>query len=101
RRSTRYPSCHLMQIVIVHRGLERELELQVEDPEACVSELLQALDVDPATVAGVALDGTVHGPAVGLDEIPLYEGATLTVVDGPVLPAAPSVPGAPVLAGVG
>lgn len=69
-----------MQIVIDHCGAHRELDLEIEDPHACVADLVSAVDADlAATGAGVVIEGRLFGPDIGLDEIGLYEGAVLAI----------------------
>ncbi len=69
-----------MQIVIDHGGAQRELDLEIEHPHACVADLVTAVDADlTGTGAGVVAEGRWFGPDIGLDEIGLYEGAVLSI----------------------
>ncbi len=66
-----------MRVVIAHPGERLEdVELLINDPDASVAELLQTLgDADAAP--GIVLDGRFYHADLALDEIGLYEGATL------------------------
>lgn len=69
-----------MQIVIDHGGAHRELDLEIEHPDACVADLVAAADGSSASSgAGVVVEGRFFGPDIGLDEIGLYEGAVVGI----------------------
>ena len=77
-----------MQIVIESGGIERELDLEVEHPQACVSDMLAALRAGDANGTGVVVEGRFFGPETGLDEIGLHEGALVRIATGPPGPPA-------------
>ncbi len=66
-----------MQIVVVHDGAEQELDLDIEHPQACVSDLVAAIGAAPG--AGVVIAERYFGADAGLDEIGLHEGAMVHV----------------------
>lgn len=84
-----------MHVVIAHAGAQRDVDLVVEDPQACVADLIAATDgaqtppglPHPPDRPGVVVAGRYFGPDIGLDEIGLHEGALLRIADAPDLPA--------------
>lgn len=66
-----------MQIVVVQGGVEQELDLDIEHPQACVSDLVAALGARPG--AGIVIAERFFGSDAGLDEIGLHEGAVVSV----------------------
>jgi len=69
-----------VEIIVDHGGLQRELDLEIEHPHACVADLLEAVEVGLASSgAGVVIEGRFFDANVGLDEIGLFEGAVLGV----------------------
>lgn len=87
-----------MQIVIAHDGGQQEFDLQIEDPAACVEDLVAAA-APQAARAGVVIDGRFFRPDAGLDEIGLYEGAVVEITGAPPVP--PAKPDPPALVVVG
>jgi DNA segregation ATPase FtsK/SpoIIIE, S-DNA-T family len=82
-----------VEIVITHEGTSREVTLEVDDPDACVGDLLAVLDpVAAAVAAGVVVEGRFHGPDLGLDEIGLCDGQEVEVVARPPATPRPSSP---------
>jgi S-DNA-T family DNA segregation ATPase FtsK/SpoIIIE len=71
-----------VRVVIEHPGASPEdVELIVHDPDATVAELLEALG-DDDRAPGVVLDGRFCHADLALEEIGLYEGASVRI-DGP------------------
>jgi DNA segregation ATPase FtsK/SpoIIIE, S-DNA-T family len=74
-------------IVVDRDGTELELELELDAPDACVADLVAALDpVARAVDAGIEIGGRYHGPDVGIDELPLHDGVIVRLADTPPLP---------------
>ncbi len=77
-----------MLIVVDREGSELELELELDDPDACVADLVAVLDpVARAVDAGLEIDGRYHGPDVGIEELPLHDGVTVRLAQTPPPPA--------------
>ncbi|MGH8901711.1 MAG: FtsK/SpoIIIE domain-containing protein [Egibacteraceae bacterium] len=87
-----------MQIVIATDAVQQEFDLQVEDPTACVADLVGAA-APQAARAGVVIGGRYFRPDAGLDEIGLYEGAVVQITNAPLVP--PAKPEGPALVVVG
>ena len=87
-----------MQIVIAYDGAQQEFNLHIEDPAACVGDLVAAV-VLQAAPAGVVIGGRFFRPDAGLDEIGLCEGAVVEVTGVPPVP--PARPDPPALVVVG
>ncbi len=82
-----------MEIVVSHAGACEEVTLEVDDPHACVGDLVAAVDpVAAAVTAGVVVEGRFHGPDLGLDEIGLCDGQEVELVDRPPPTPRPSAP---------
>jgi len=67
-----------VQIVIEHKGMQREVDLQIEGSNACVGDLVGAVDPN-AHEPGVVIEGRFFGLDIGLDEIGLHEGAVVRI----------------------
>jgi len=67
-----------VHLAVRFRAAAVDVEVAVDDPDACVADLVSGLDGDGA-VLGIVLDGHWFGPDIGLPEIGLYEGATLDI----------------------
>jgi DNA segregation ATPase FtsK/SpoIIIE, S-DNA-T family len=87
-----------VQIVIAFDSSQQEFDLQIEDPAACVADLVGAVAPQAARV-GVVIDGRFFRPDAGLDEIGLYEGAVVEITGTPPVP--PAKPDPPALVVVG
>ncbi|MEO7555910.1 MAG: FtsK/SpoIIIE domain-containing protein [Acidimicrobiales bacterium] len=86
-----------MHIVIEQRGRAKEVAVDVDDARACVADLLVAAGVAPGST-GIAVDGRPHDADQGLDEVGLYEGARVVVLDEGRAPRPDALPTPPVLA---
>ncbi|MGH8884800.1 MAG: FtsK/SpoIIIE domain-containing protein [Egibacteraceae bacterium] len=87
-----------MQIVIARDGGQQEFDLQIEDPAACVADLVGAAAPQVAR-AGVVIGGRFFRSDASLDEIGLYEGAVVEITGVPPVP--PAKPDPPALVVVG
>ncbi len=91
-----------VQLVIRSAGATRDVDVNVQVPDATVADLLDALGHQPghdSAAAGVLVDGRYLQGYLGLTEAGLYDGAV--VQPGGSAPAVAAVPGGPVLAVVG
>jgi DNA segregation ATPase FtsK/SpoIIIE, S-DNA-T family len=88
-----------VQIVIAQDGREQEFDLQIEDPAACVANLVATVAPGAPARTGVAIDGRFFHADADLDEIGLYEGAVVEITGAPSVP--PAKPDSPALVVVG
>jgi DNA segregation ATPase FtsK/SpoIIIE, S-DNA-T family len=82
-----------LQIVVARDGGERELDLLLEDPQATVDDLLDALPFEVGDATGIVVDGRWFPGELEVDECNLHEGAVLQLASGPPRPTSP--PGGP------
>jgi S-DNA-T family DNA segregation ATPase FtsK/SpoIIIE len=68
-----------MHLVLAYGGAAAEVELTMEDPEACVGDLTTGLDGTRSDDLGLRIDGRWFGPDIGLHEVGLYEGAVAEI----------------------
>jgi DNA segregation ATPase FtsK/SpoIIIE, S-DNA-T family len=88
-------------IVIEHEGDPDEVDLQIEDPNACVSDLVAVAEHGAAAGVGVAIDGRFFAPDTGLDEVGFYEGAVVRLTTAAAAPPHAGMPEGPTLAIIG
>jgi DNA segregation ATPase FtsK/SpoIIIE, S-DNA-T family len=81
-----------VQIVVAHDGVEREVDLLLEDPRATVDDLLGALSGGRDGARGVVVEGRWFPADRLLDDLNLHEGAVVRLAAGPP-PAEPEVGG--------
>ncbi|MEA2614964.1 MAG: segregation ATPase FtsK/SpoIIIE, family [Chloroflexota bacterium] len=70
-----------VQLVLAGGDSERELDLRINESSATVADLCIALGTSPAQ--GLLVGDHVAGPALGLGEAGLYEGAEVRAAAGP------------------
>jgi DNA segregation ATPase FtsK/SpoIIIE, S-DNA-T family len=78
-----------VQVVIAHDGVERELDLLLEDPHATVDDLLDALPTDRGDATGIVVEGRWFDGDVEVADCNLHEGAVLSLAPGPPRATAP------------
>ncbi len=69
-----------MRVQVVADGRARSVALSIDDPNATVADLAQALFLDPT--AALVLDGVVHLPDTLVDDVALVDGAFITSLNG-------------------
>jgi DNA segregation ATPase FtsK/SpoIIIE, S-DNA-T family len=84
-----------MQIQLSDGVTVREVDLAVDDPEACVGDLVRTAAPAAPPGTGLSIDGRFAAPDLGLDEVGLYEGARAVLSSGPTPP--PALPAGPAL----
>jgi S-DNA-T family DNA segregation ATPase FtsK/SpoIIIE len=78
-----------VQVVVAHDGVERELDLLLEDPLATVDDLLDALPDGRGDAAGIVVEGRWFAGDVEVADCNLHEGAVVELAPGPPRPPTP------------
>jgi DNA segregation ATPase FtsK/SpoIIIE, S-DNA-T family len=78
-----------MQLVVASDGVERELDLVLEDPHATVDDLLDALPDGRGDATGIVVEGRWFDGDVEVADVNLHEGAVLQLASTPPRPRPP------------